>query len=302
MAPQRPSRKRSKAKAAFAVRAGGKARPAIVVVGFGRLGGAIALGLQRARWPVTVFPRSGESVRRTVAFGLKLADQEALSQAAAVVLAVPDSAVADLAAQLRPDLGPTTALVHCAGALDLSVFGTDAESSRRPRGSFHPLVAVSDPTDSLADHSVALSASTRPLMSLLSRMAVDLKLAPIEVPEVRRAAYHAGAVLAAAGLVSLASASIDAFAEAGISADDAAKALLPLMRSALRGVQARGLQRGLTGPVARGDLSVVEAHLNALPAELADVYRLMSLRALTVAGTRLPPETRVALEKLLKRG
>lgn len=301
MALRRPSRPRSKAKATFAVRARGKARPPIVIVGFGRLGGAIALGLQRARWPVTVFPRSGESVRRTVAFGLKLADQETLSRAVAVLLAVPDTAVAELAESIKADLGPDTAIVHCAGALDLSVFGTDPSSLRRPRGSFHPLVAVSDPTDSLADHAVAISASSKELLQLLSRMAIDLSLAPIEVPEARRSAYHAGAVLAAGGLVSLASVAIDAFAEAGIPADVATSALLPLMRSALRGVSARGLERGLTGPVARGDLSVVQAHLSALPSDLAEVYRLLSLRALKVAGTRLPAETRVAMEKLLKR-
>lgn len=300
MALRRPSRPRSKARATYAVRARGKARPPIVIVGFGRLGGAIALGLQRARWPVTVFPRSGESVRRTVAFGLKLADQELLGRAAAVVLAVPDTAVSELAQTLRPDLGAETAIVHCAGALDLSVFGADAEALRRPRGSFHPLVAVSDPTDSLADHAVALSASTKELMQLLGRMAADLDLNAIEVPEARRTAYHAGAVLAAGGLVSLASAAIDAFGEAGIGPEAAAGALLPLMRSALRGVEARGIQRGLTGPVARGDLSVVQGHMSALPSELAELYRLLSRRALTVAGTRLPPETRLALEKLLK--
>lgn len=301
MALRRSSRPRSKAKATFATRTGGRKRPPIVVVGFGRLGGAIALGLQRARWPVTVFPRSGESVRRTVAFGLRLADQESISQAAAVILAVPDSAVAQLARTLKGDLGPDTALIHCAGALDLSVFGAEPDMQRRPRGSFHPLVAVSDPTDPLGDHAVALSASSRELLQLLNRMAVDLELAPIEVPEAQRTAYHAGAVMAAGGLVSLASAAIDAFGEAGITPDAAAQALLPLMRSALRGLQARGLQRGLTGPVARGDLSVVEAHLNALPAELAELYRQLSLRALKVAGTRLPQETRVAMEKLLRR-
>src|SRR4051812_3685926 len=297
MPPRHAPRARSKAKATYATRARSqRTRPEVVVVGFGRLGGAIARGLQRARWPVTVFPRSAESVRRTVAFGLKLADQDSFGQAAIVLLAVPDTAVAQLAATLLPDLGEHTALVHCAGALDLSVFGTDPDSLRRPRGSFHPLVAVSDPTDPLAGHAAALSASTRPLLQLLSRMATDLDLTPIEVPEARRAAYHAGAVLAAGGLVSLASAAIGAFAAAGISEEDAIKALLPLMKSAIRGIESRGLQRGLTGPVARGDLAVVQAHLSALPAELAELYRLLSLRAVGLVGAKLPNETTAAMK------
>ena len=172
--------------------------------------------------------------------------------------------------------------------------------ARRMRGSFHPLVAVSDPGDLLEGHTAALSATGRPLMAILKRMAEDLGLATIEVPEARRAAYHAGAVLAAGGVVSLLSAAVDALAEAGIDPEAALRALLPLSRSALRGVEQRGLARGLTGPVKRGDLAVVQAHLSALPADLAELYRTLSLRALALCGAQLPIETRNALDRLLR--
>jgi predicted short-subunit dehydrogenase-like oxidoreductase (DUF2520 family) len=36
-------------------------------------------------------------------------------------------------------------------------------------------------------------------------------------------------------------------------------------------VEARGLERGLTGPVVRGDVAVVQAHLESLPAELGSL-------------------------------
>lgn len=302
MRPRHAPRKRSKAKATFATRGAAKRnRPRVVIIGFGRLGGAIARGLHRAGWPVSVLPRSDEAVRRTVAFGLKLADHDSLSKAAIAVFAVPDASVPQLAASLKDDLGANTALVHCAGALDLSVFGTDPESLRRARGSFHPLVAVSDPTDPLAGHAVAVSASDKALLKRLSQMAKDLQLTPLEVPDARRAVYHAGAVLSAGGLVALASAAIDALGEAGIEPEAATKALLPLMRSALRGVEQRGLQRGLTGPVARGDLAVVQSHLSALPADLSELYRILSQRAGKLAGDRLPQETQHALDKLLRR-
>ena len=38
--------------------------PRVVIVGFGRVGGALALGLQAAQWDVAVLPRSADSVRR----------------------------------------------------------------------------------------------------------------------------------------------------------------------------------------------------------------------------------------------
>src|SRR6185369_11773682 len=83
-------------------------RAPVVIVGFGRLGGALALGLRARGWPVTVFPRSAESVRRAVELGLTLADHEHLLEAELCILAVPDRVVAERAAALAPDLGAHT--------------------------------------------------------------------------------------------------------------------------------------------------------------------------------------------------
>ena len=69
---------------------GKTAKPRVVVVGFGRLGGALSLRLKAAGWPVAVLPRSTESVRKAARLGLKLADHDDLSAAVLCVLAVPD--------------------------------------------------------------------------------------------------------------------------------------------------------------------------------------------------------------------
>lgn len=275
------------------------AKPRVVVVGFGRLGGALALRLKAAGWPVSVLPRSPESVRRAARLGLKLADHEDLSAAALCVLAVPDAAVASAALTVVEDLGDETALIHCAGALDLDAFGGSPAMLKRLRGSFHPLVAISDARDPIADHSVAVAASDRALMPVLWRLALALRMRPIEVPEGRRAAYHAGAVMTAGLMVALLDAAVAALGEAGVEPAAALNALLPLANSALDGVDKRGLSKGLTGPIARGDVGVVRAHLEALPPPLAALYRLLSSRALVLVGDSLPAETRIALQRLL---
>jgi predicted short-subunit dehydrogenase-like oxidoreductase (DUF2520 family) len=268
----------------------------VVIVGAGRLGGALALTLQRSGWPVAVVVRSPEARRRARSLGLKLADASALREAALCLVCVPDAAVGEVAREIAPQLGPRTALVHCAGALRLEALGPQGA---RPVGSFHPLCAVSDARDSLAGHAVALSSRTPGLLRTLRRLARATALRPIEVPEAGRAAYHAGAVLSAGGLVGLASAAVEALRCAGLSEGDALAALLPLMRSALRGVEARGLAGGLTGPVRRGDAGVVQAHLAALTPEVAEVYRPLSRRALALAGPQLSPGVRAKLAKLL---
>jgi predicted short-subunit dehydrogenase-like oxidoreductase (DUF2520 family) len=302
MRPPRPSRGPRRSKAKLRSRTPARSKyPRVVIAGFGRLGGAIAQGLTRAQWPLSVFPRSDASVRRAAELSLKLADHDDLQNADVCVLAVPDQAVAKLAQTLELDLGPGTALVHCAGALDLAVFGDNPQTQRRARGSFHPLCAVSDPRDDLTGHSVAISATPRTLLPTLEALATALGLKPLEVSEARRPIYHAAAVLCAGGLTALASAGVAGFAEAGIGEKEALEALLPLMKSALRGVSQRGLSRGLTGPVARGDLATVQSHLAALPADLSELYRQLALRALELARETLPVETRNALEKNLRR-
>ncbi len=271
-------------------------RPSLVIVGSGRIGGALALGLRKAGWRVSVLPRSGESVRRVAKAGLRLADHDDLRSAALCVIAVPDAAVSEAAALVAEDLGPQTALVHCSGALPLTVFGT---TPVRPVASFHPLVAVSDAADSLSGHWVAVAATTPQLRQQLFTLAADLDMHALEVPETGRAAYHAGAVLSAGLLVALTDVAVSVTEQAGLSREVALQALLPLMRSALDGIERRGLARGLTGPVVRGDVAVVQAHLEAMPPELGAIYRLLSRRALGLVEGSLPAETRNALARLL---
>ena len=92
---------------------------------------------------------------------------------------------------------------------------------------------------------------------------------------------------------------MQAFAAAGISEKVAVRSLIALQRSALRGVERRGLSAGLTGPVVRGDAEVVRAQLAALPRPISQLYRALSLFALDLAHDRLTPKQRGDLEDAL---
>ncbi|HXN40797.1 MAG TPA: DUF2520 domain-containing protein [Myxococcaceae bacterium] len=274
-------------------------RPTVAIVGAGRLGTALGLGLSRAKWKVSMVRRAGGSAGRAPLLGLPLATDRQLGRVDLCVIAVPDRAVAAASAEIAPRLGASTALVHCAGALGLRAFGA-GPALRRPRGSFHPLCAVSSPSDSLSGHAVAISASDDHLLEWLKKMAAALQMQPIAVPEKKRLAYHAGAMISAGGIVALASASVAAFQAAGIDESQALTALLPLMRSALTGIEKRGLAAALTGPIARGDEATVAGHLAALPANLVDLYRELALRSLHLTGKRLSGKQRKRLEEILR--
>lgn len=256
------------------------------MVGIGRLGSALSTQLVKAGWTVTVRTQSPAGRRQAKRLGLHEADAAALSRADLCLLTVPDGAVAAVARAVAPLLGRSTGLVHCAGALTLEVLQPAAAG--RPTGSFHPLVSVTGPETPLAGHSVAIATRSRVLAPLLGRLAGALGLRPLRVPEDGRSAYHAGAAMAASGLVSLLDAAIAAWGAAGVSEREAMTALAALMRSALAGGEARGAAAALTGPVVRGDAEVVRAHVRALPDDVLPIYLALQQRVLAHAAARLP--------------
>ena len=66
----------------------------------------------------------------------------------------------------------------------------------------------------------------------------------------------------------------------------AIKALYPLIENNLRNVKERGAVNSLTGPIERGDLSTVINHLNVIPEEDKELYRLLSKNILKIAKVK----------------
>ncbi len=296
---QRERRSKRRPRARWGSR-GRAPKPKVVIAGAGRVGGAIALGLLAARWPVAVLPRSPEGHRRAKRLNLPLARPEDLSEARVCLLAVPDAAVGPLAAQLAPDLGPDSVLAHCAGALGLDALAVTPQLRAHALASFHPLVAVPDPRADLSGRWVAVAANRPEVEPLLVRLALALRMRPLKVPDSARALYHAGAVMSAGLVVTLVGCGAQALEAAGVDPKEALPALLALAQSALDGVGERGLALGLTGPVIRGDTAVVRAHLASLPPQLGPVYRALSLQCLTLAGGRVAEPVKSALERILQ--
>ena len=91
--------------------------------------------------------------------------------------------------------------------------------------------------------------------------------------------------------------------EAGVPPETAARMYLPLLRGTSANLESPPAT-ALTGPVRRGDVQTIRAHLAVLRGADAQLYRLLRLEALRLARPAgLPPELaeRVA-EALRERG
>jgi predicted short-subunit dehydrogenase-like oxidoreductase (DUF2520 family) len=87
------------------------------------------------------------------------------------------------------------------------------------------------------------------------------------VDEARRSLYHAGLAHGANHLVTLVAQAMELLSAAG--ADDPAATLRPLLTAALDNALAEG-DAALTGPIVRGDVNTVRAHVADVAANAPD--------------------------------
>jgi len=236
--------------------------PTLRVIGPGRAGLSLSRALADAGW------RALDPVAR----GGDVAG--AAAGADLVVVAVPDAAVAGVAAAIEPR--SETVVAHLAGSL-----GVDVLAPHERRASLHPLVALPDPVIGAARLRGAWFAVAGD--ELVEKAVADLGGRPLRVPDDRRAAYHAAACIASNHLVALLGQAERVGAAAGVPRE----AFLDLVRATVDNVAALGPDRALTGPAARGDIETLDRHRAALdPSELPAYDAMVDLARRLVEGAR----------------
>lgn len=199
----------------------------------------------------------------------------AAQRVAVVIVAVPDDAIADVAQAVQP---AEAALVHLSGAKTLDVL-----RPHERRASVHPLVSLPDPD--IGARRLRAGATFAVAGDPVARRIVDtLGGTAIEVPEERRAIYHAAATVAANHLVALCAQVERLAAEAGVPAS----AYWDLMARTLDNVRDTGAERALTGPAARGDLATLADHLDGLDPGEHRLYLELADAAARLAGRPAP--------------
>jgi predicted short-subunit dehydrogenase-like oxidoreductase (DUF2520 family) len=282
--------------------------PLIGIVGAGAVGTALAVALTRAGWPIAAVssrdPANRERIRALVPGTRAFAEATALlDEVELVIVAVPDDAIRAVAGELRLYSGQ--AIVHTSGLLGAEVLAP-AMAAGTQIGAFHPLVAFADTERAIAalhGATIAIEGDDQ-LADLLARMAEAVGGVPVRLVAGSKAAYHAAAVLAAGGVVAL----LDAIAELGrVAGLDEAAALAvytPLIEQTLGNAAAIGIRAALTGPMTRGDVGTLQAHLAELRADAPDVvdlYLALARRELALAEQRgaLTPEVAEHLQTSL---
>jgi len=101
--------------------------------------------------------------------------------------------------------------------------------------------------------------------------------------------YHAGACVVSNYLVTLIDLGGRLLEKAGIPADQAHRALMPLVRGTLNNIEKIGIPKALTGPIARGDIATISKHLacmESMAEAQIEMYRVLGYHTIPIAQAK----------------
>ena len=140
-------------------------------------------------------------------------------------------------------------------------------------GAIHPLqtlASVEQAIQNIPGSTFAVEAE-EPLLSTLREITSSLDGDFIMLEAQDKVLYHAAAVIACNYLVTLVKLATDLWQTFDVETNQAAKALLPLLRGTINNIENVGIPECLTGPIARGDTGTIEKHIKAMEKTVPDV-------------------------------
>lgn len=279
-------------------------RPALTIVGPGRLGTALARALYSAGYAVDeiVARATAESLRHARSLARRVHARattlDGANFAAPVVwICVGDRDISSMARDLAPVAewrGKT--VFHASGALS-----SDELTPLRRRGaavaSVHPMMSfVHDSPPSLAGVGFGLEGDA-PALRRARHIVADLKADAFSLKKSAKGLYHAWGAFGSPLLIMELTVAERIARRAGLTPDAARRVLEPMVRRTIDNYFARGRAKAFSGPFVRGDIATVQRHLK----ELARVpgAREVYLALARAAIKDLPVANRRAIAKLL---
>ena len=235
------------------------------VIGAGRVGAVLAAALRTAGHEIVAAAGESAATRARIESllpGVPVAKPSAVARACDVLLlTVPDDMLANVVEMLAASgaLHEGQFVVHSSGRHGLDVLAPAVAVGARPIA-LHPAMTFTGTELDLPRLPGCVFGVTadEPERAFTEALVADLGGRAMWVPEDKRTLYHAGLAHGANHLVTLVTEAMEMLAAAG--GDDPAGTLRPLLQAALDNALNQG-DAALTGPIVRGDVNTVRAHL-----------------------------------------
>lgn len=244
-------------------------RVRVGVVGAGRVGAVLAAGLRAAGHDVVGAAGESEASRARMAAllpGVPRRKPSAVSKSCdLLLLTVPDDMLDNVVSMLAASgaIREGQYVAHTSGRHGLAVLRPAADLGAHVLA-LHPAMTFTGTAldlPRLTGCSFGVTADQAETIAMAEALVADLDGQLVRVPEDKRTLYHAGLAHGANHLVTLVSQAMGLLRESG--ATDPAATLRPLLTAALDNALTMDSD-ALTGPIVRGDVETVRAHLAAI--------------------------------------
>lgn len=284
-------------------------KPTLAFIGAGAVGTSLAMLLKQAGYPVAgIASRTATSAHKAgLLAGIPVLTGAAACDSADILfITTPDREISGAVEQLAVQkcFKPGQIIIHTSGA-----HSSELLSPARKFGShllsLHPVQTFAHPSIALVNlrGCIFTLEGDDAVMPIARQLVRDLNGEPVIIHQQQKTLYHAGACAASNYVVSVVHLAISLLHAAGFTQETARQALLPLLKGTLTNLENGTPAQALTGPIARGDTSTIEAHLACLTEHCPDllhIYRQLALYTLKVACEKnaLDAEQLEALQRL----
>ena len=270
-------------------------RPTLGFIGAGKVGTTLALLLFARGFIISgIYSRGvdrAEGLARAVGAKAAASAEELISSADLTVLTVPDDAIGKIAVILSHKDLTGKAVVHTSGVHEAGILDVLAARGAMV-GSLHPIFPFADieqAVTGLLGAAFGIQVESPLLSDWLSEIINALDGRTLKIGRGQKALYHSALVFASNYGVTLFAIAQHLLTQIGAESEVSSLALNTLMAGMVRNLQVMGIPDALTGPLVRGDVGTIDAHMAALQLVnpiLADLYRQLAIQTLLLVTAR----------------
>jgi len=230
--------------------------------------------------------RSAKAASRFIGAGGYVSTLSDLPAADVTLITTPDALITEISINLvsSSNLKYASTIIHCSGALS-----SDALIAVKKKNcyiaSVHPMRSFADPKtciDQYAGTYCALEGDAE-IIHLATKLFQDIGSITYEICKTKKVSYHTAGVFASNYLVTLAQQALNCLENAGVEKTMAMNVITSIMKGTVLNLESTlSPQASLTGPIKRGDLAIIEKHLNHLDPPQQKLYATLGMATLPI--------------------
>jgi len=263
----------------------------ITVLGLGAVGRSLSIALHNSGYTIKSLLSRNENRKKELPselhslFSIYTGDGEA-ELGDIIFICVSDNAIRDVAVQLAETYNLNgKMLVHCSGNFTAEILQT-AEVQNIKTAAFHPLKSFAGQPETNPFKGIYIDIEAqKPAVNILSGIARNLGAFPFEIKAAAKPFLHIASVIASNYVVTLLDIASETSEMGGIKRSEVQKALLALLRGTLQNIEKSGVEKALTGPLARGDTKTIQKHIQILEQnpDISDLYKKLGAKTVNIA-------------------